>query len=368
VELRNKNILLISPEPWSHIFVSKHHYAIHLGQRGNKVFFLNPPQSGQEVVETNFENVFSVTYDGFVSGLRFLPSVLQKKIIRKKFDSLQECCRVRFDIIWSFDNSVFFDFSALPNHVLKVSHIVDLNQSFQIERAARTADYCFCTTDFIKEKLLRFNPSVFKLSHGYNLQTTTRALPLPGKSTIKTFYAGNLAIPYIDWASIDKLVETNRGVDFVFAGSNKTVLPNDVIQSNSKQSVLNSSNCFFIGPVESNELNNYMVSSDILLVAYQADQYFEQVANPHKMMEYLGSGKMIVSTFTAEYEQLAKDKLLVMSKSNNEFSLLFDEVLKNLEWWNSKDKQQLRSAVALENTYLKLIEKFEKWIDTNQIQ
>src|SRR5947208_1346282 len=153
MKLKNKNILLISPEPLDHIFVSKHHYATHLAKRGNKIFFLNPPGNFDSISNTHFEGVYSVSYQGFPAGIRFYPSFLQKKIIKRKFNHLQRECNIRFDIIWSFDNSVFFDFSALPSHVIKISHIVDLNQDFQTQKAAITADYCFCTTEAIKHRL-----------------------------------------------------------------------------------------------------------------------------------------------------------------------------------------------------------------------
>lgn len=41
--LHNKTILLISPQSWGKMFLSKQHYAIELAKKGNKVYFLNPP-------------------------------------------------------------------------------------------------------------------------------------------------------------------------------------------------------------------------------------------------------------------------------------------------------------------------------------
>ena len=49
--LKDKSILIVSPEPWAHLFVSKHHYAVHLAQRGNKVFF--PKSSRKRIVGKN---------------------------------------------------------------------------------------------------------------------------------------------------------------------------------------------------------------------------------------------------------------------------------------------------------------------------
>jgi len=38
-ELRNKTIIILSPEKWGKMMLSKHHYAIELAGMGNIVFF-----------------------------------------------------------------------------------------------------------------------------------------------------------------------------------------------------------------------------------------------------------------------------------------------------------------------------------------
>ena len=43
--LKNKTILILSPQSWGTMYVAKHHYAIELASRGNTVYFLNPPDN-----------------------------------------------------------------------------------------------------------------------------------------------------------------------------------------------------------------------------------------------------------------------------------------------------------------------------------
>ena len=45
MQLTNKKILIISPQFWGKMLISKHHYAVELANRGNEVFFLNPPNA-----------------------------------------------------------------------------------------------------------------------------------------------------------------------------------------------------------------------------------------------------------------------------------------------------------------------------------
>ena len=359
--LQGKNILLVSSEPWDNMFVSKHHYAIYLGKRSNKVFFLNPPSAKETVVATKYENVFSVTYGGFPMGLRFYTSFLQKFFIREKFNELQNRCGVLFDLIWSFDDSVFFDFTALPKNVLRICHIVDFNQDFQLRKSVSTADYCFCPSDVLKEKLSVYNPKTFKIRHGYSIpeHNSTFRVSLPGKNHIKVFYAGNLDIPYIDWSLLNTLISVNSDVDFCFAGSKS--------DSNINVSALSAfDNFYYLGQLNRSELPSYLDLADIMLLTYRADEFREQLANPHKAMEYLASGKVLVATYTEELQDLHHEKLICMSNSNAGFPSLFSSVLKNLFKWNSPDRAVRRKQYALENTYAKQIERIELILKINE--
>ena len=105
--------------------------------------------------------------------------------------------------------------------------------------------------------------------------------------------------------------------------------------------------------MSSESLPSLYQGADILLIAYQQDHHEDQ-ANPHKMMEYLGSGRMVVCTHTTEY--IAQKDLLAMSESNEEWSALFANVVGDLSKWNSEELKQQRTNFAMENTYYKQLE------------
>ena len=52
--LKNKKILLISPQSWGTMFVAKHHYAIELAKLGNEVYFFE--STGQQKMECQAKN------------------------------------------------------------------------------------------------------------------------------------------------------------------------------------------------------------------------------------------------------------------------------------------------------------------------
>lgn len=360
ISLCGRNILLISPEAWNHIFVSKHHYAIYLAKRGNKVFFLNPPSGRNNIWPTTYEDVFSVEYDGFPRGLRFYLGSLRRYFVKRKFKELQRVCGVIFDVIWTFDNSVFFDLQGIPSEVLKISHVVDLNQNFQVGRAASSADFCFCTTNHIRNRLLRYNINTHKIHHGFNvMDLTEEKSSLPGDNHTKAVYAGNLAMKYIDWILLDRLVNENPNVDFVFVGPNMESICVDLDQERSKRIVAKATNSFAMGKCDPRELLRLLRAADILLVTYQERHHTDQ-ANPHKMMEYFGVGKMIVATFTEEYLEQSSNGLFLMSASNASLPGLFRQALNELDHWNSPSKRSKRQSFAERNSYSCQIESIEQ--------
>jgi glycosyltransferase involved in cell wall biosynthesis len=156
----------------------------------------------------------------------------------------------------------------------------------------------------------------------------------------------------MDWDLVQTLVLENSYVDFCFAGSKS--------DSNMKMLTLSHfDNFHYLGRLSGNELPSYLKAADIMLLAYRADEFTDQLANPHKAMEYLASGKVLVATYTDELRVLRDEQLICMSDKNVEFPSLFSTALKNLFNWNSTEKAEKRRQYALENKYEKQIERIE---------
>jgi len=360
IQFLRKNILIVSPEPWSHVFVSKHHYALELAKKNNKVYFLNPPSEKRklEITASPYNNVFVVDYSVPVKGMRFLPGFLRRNIDRKTYNSIQRKAGIRFHVIWNFENSRFYDFRFAPDDVLAIYHQVDLNQDFHPQLAAKTADICFCTTDFIKEKLLKYNTRVYKLHHGVSSNAFLERNELtdreePGKK-IRVAYIGSLDIPYLDVQLLKSLIEKFPNIEFVLVGPYQK-------RRNMYQLLSAFKNVNFTGAVDSGKIKYYLRDSDILLLCYKAEIFREQLANPHKMMEYLASGNITVASYTDEYKD--KGELLIMSKTNQDFPDLFQYAIEHLPELNSRERKEKRIAFAMAHTYEKQLNKVEKFIN-----
>jgi len=334
--LRHKNILIISPERWEHLFVSKHHYAIELAKNNNKVFFLNPPSNRYTCKETEYSNVWQIEYTPFLKGLRFFPSGLQRYLMRAKFNQIQKIAKADFQIVWSFDNSVFFDLSALPKNIFTISHIVDHSQNFQFSKTAFTAKLCLGVSQNIVDRQKQYNKNSFLIPHGLspNLTQSNKVI-LPGKNTIKAVYAGNLDSIYLDCISLFKLTDQFTNVDFVFLGSGGKAWPQKL-------------NTFFLGLIDRRNLPDYLHQADVLLLLYDVDKFPNQLTNAHKVLEYLESGKVIVSCFVPDYAD--KPNLIEMALTKQMIPTLFTKIISNLDLYNSMDNASKRKNFALQNT------------------
>jgi hypothetical protein len=347
---QKKNVLIISPEPWDHIKVSKHNYAIELSKMGYKVFFLNPPDSINKKInlqKTLIENIYIFNYAGQIRGLRYFPSFIRLTINRIFLKKLELVAKVRIDIVWNFENSRLYDM-RFANNRLKIYHQVDLNQDFHVRAAASSADICFCTTDYIKQKIIQYNKNSFKIHHGVSDESfLENSYPSTNIHPVATL-VGNLDISYFDLDLFEKLVLRYEYVHFNLIG---TYLQ----QGLTYKKLSKYQNVQFIGKVESSLIKEYLAKSDILLVCYKANEFKEQLASPHKMMEYLASGKVILTTYADEYKD--KCNLLLMANSSVDYLMHFDDAVSKIDFYNSRDKMNERILYAKENTYARQLER-----------
>lgn len=344
----NRTVIIISPEPWDANAVSKHHYALTLADQGFTVLFLGPPSRGRDV-EINpsgkHANLFVVKAPSVARGLRFYPALLRRWLERRWLQRLEMASGFTIGTVWLFENSRFFDMRFAGNR-LKIYHQVDLNQNFHVQLAASTADICFCTTDFIQAQLAPFNSCVYKIHHGTAIPV--RSLPLRTEQLgwletgLNVVYIGNLDMLYLDAELLTQVVQAHPTVRFHFVG-------NYTASGSLRRQTINLQNVVWWGKVPSALIPSILERSDIVLCTYKAAQYRDQLASPHKFMEYLASGKTIVATYTDEYKD--KRHLLKMVDSSSDFLTAFAEVINNLDEYNSADKQAMRVDYASQHSY-----------------
>lgn len=357
------SILIISPEIWASNFVSKHHYALALARNGSNVLFLDPPDNSLSCVlieptESN-PNLLRVRGPRVAIGLQWMPGFIRRWLEGRWLQKLEAKTGLRIDVIWLFENSRFYDMSfAGPR--LKIYHQVDLNQNFHPEISARSADICLFSSDLILRQLESFNEHSYFIQHGVAVTTSVPLIPskIPAfsqKYRPRVAYVGNLNIPYLDVEVFVAVVKSQPCVEFHLVGC---------IDHNSLlyQSLCEYSNVVWWGQVRSDLIPTILAEMDILMLCY-SQQYEKQVSNPHKIMEYLASGKTIVATYTDQYRN--SEDLLVMcdAGSNEDYVQLFDSVLLNLYHYNSPEMMAARRAYAGKHTYPRQVERIKSLLD-----
>lgn len=352
MQFQNKKILLISPEWWGKSFVSKHHYATALAELGNAVFFLNPPSAGWKKTPVA-TGLTVLDYKNTYRGLGKMPRFLSALLTKRAFLEIERFAGVQFDLLWNFDSSRFFNLKQLPQRVFKIQHIVDLTENFQRDLGAETSDLCLSTTDFIKAAQQVHNPNSFKIHHGAhaeNFGAERKDLGVEIKESVTVGYVGNLSIKYIDWETVFEMAQQNTDVGFVFIGpvgksnlSNSAAIDPFLVQTQQLP------NAYFLGAKPSTDIPGLLLNFDILLVVYKAKAYKEQLASPHKFMEYLASGKVILSSYTDEYKD--KRSLLVMLDDNEALPDTLHTLKTELATYNSPEAQAARKAFAAQHSY-----------------
>jgi len=167
-------------------------------------------------------------------------------------------------------------------------------------------------------------------------------------SPLNAVMVGNLDIVYLDVTLLAQLVAAHADVRFHFIGG---------YSSGSKlhASTASAPNVVFWGRQPAHSLPGFLERADILLLAYLADQHLDQLANPHKMMEYLASGRAVLVTRTLDYED--RPDLVEMATDRAEYAQRFAAILADPAVWNSPARVAARRAFASENTYPRQIDR-----------
>jgi len=359
----NKKILLISPQAWGKMFVAKHHYAVELARSGNEVYFLNPPESrGKQFVEIENSNQYpglNVVQHGpfFPLALRFRFRVLYDALMKAYVRWLLKKLNQQFDIVWCFEPNLYSNLNWF-NAKKKVYHPVDeLFYEYQF-RPGRNADIVVSVTREILAKFPKVNGKKLFVNHGISREFVTAATNSHWmkQSPVTIGYSGNLLRNDIDFETLKKCIRQFPHARFIFWGNYKlnqsNLAGNENADINSFIEFLEkASNVELKGAVPMNELVKEYGKADIFLICYDIQKDQSHGTNYHKVMEFLSTGKVIVSNNITTYQD---SKLLRMCRSrtsNEEFVALLADTISNCELYNTEELQRARKEFAAANAY-----------------
>jgi glycosyltransferase involved in cell wall biosynthesis len=349
-------ILIISPEQWHGNFVSKHHYATEVARLGHDVLFYGPPtKSGKiliENVQNNGTNLRVIHAPRVAYALRYMPERVRRFLEEMWLRQIEVMTGGIIDVVWLFENSRFFDM-RFAGERLKIYHQVDIIQAFNPGLAAKTSDVTIALNNSICQMLKTFTPdkSIHIVSHGLSLpQTKTNSIDTEifTKGIIHAAYIGNLGMKYIDVDAFTETVSRHKDdVRFHLFGKYDESMS---LRKELKDKI----NVVWWGWQQPEMIQEYLKYVDINMLVYKSKENVKQLANSHKILEYLYSGKVTVSSYVDDYKDI--HGLLEMINLYDSYAERFDNVVAKLNYYNSEKMMARRKEYALRHTYKKKLE------------
>lgn len=375
--LTQKTIFLLSPQPWGNMHVSKHHYAIELAKRGNRVYFVNPPDFNSDKIRiesvVEHPNLLTVSYKPFFPwNLRFHVRAVFNLLMKIQVKLLVRKIKENPDVVWCFDPNSFSKLTWF-NGKLNIYHPVDpISRPDQI-KVAKSAHIVFTVSKKILSAFSSVDVPKYFINHGLpdefcqmantNLNHLVNYLP---NQPLKAGYVGNLLRKPIDRELFLKILIENRDIEFHLWGP--TELNHSNISGNGDlettefiKTVTSLPNVVLRGVKKPEVLAHEIQAMDLFFLTYQYIENESDRSNSHKIMEYLSTGKTVISVDIETYRDA---DLIVMSEKNDDSELLkiFKEVKSQIIQYNSEFKMKARIEYSLKNSLIEQIRKIEEFI------
>jgi hypothetical protein len=365
------------------MLLSKMHFALELAGRGNRVFFVNPPRPmpGKQlaiVAEEMEEGRLTIIHTNTVRGSLFLRHKLFFLYLRLNGRYIREIRKLvggKIDEVWSFNPNQYVDLTPFGAE-RSILLLYDFYRGDHIVRAARSADALISVSQVILDHYKDTPPPKLFLQHGLgchfaNLsrrRLETRDFVASGSGKMKVGYTGNLLRAGMNTGIATEIIGQHPDIEFHFWGpySLKDNNVNSAVET--PQELLDfigflqgQANVFLHGVVGQQELSERLFGMDAFLFIYSPMKEMNGASNAHKLLEYISTGKVVISTHVSTY---AGTDLMLMSGPADEQALpgIFARAVRELSVHNSVERQVSRIRYALDNTYARQIDRVEQFI------
>ena len=373
--LKNKTILIVSPQAWGNMFISKHHYALELARQGNAVYFLNPPGEGNSdsrKVEIHpsgiLPGLFFITHSlWFPYRLKFHALPLFHFLMSFQVKRITKKIGRPIDIVWSFDLGNLYPFRLFTGIPLKIFHPVDEPLNPAAINSGAGADIAFSVTTEILEKY-RGLPGYF-VNHGVSENFLSDDAGTNDGTSVRIGFSGNLLRNDLDREIFLRIIRENPDIYFECWGSYKDNQSNigGASDADTRQFItelLQQPNVILHGPVPTDRLAKEIRNMDGFLICYDIKKDQSGGTNYHKIMEYISTGKVIISNNVTTYAALPELVRMVDSREHNrDLPVLFRNIMSRLDHFNSPESIRKRISFAKDNSYRRQIERIEGILD-----
>jgi hypothetical protein len=380
-----RTIVILSTEPWGKMLLSKMHFALELAGRGNKVFFVNPPRPlpggqlatvGEEMEGGRLTLIHTKTVRGSLF-LRHKLFFLYRRLNRLYIRAIRKLVGGKINEVWSFNPNQYVDLTPFDAD-RSILLLYDFYRGDHIVRAARSADVLISVSKVILDHYKDTPPPKLFLQHGLGshfANLSRRRLEAqdfghsgsgPGK--VKVGYTGNLLREGMNTEIAREIIGRHSDIEFHFLGpfSLKDNNVSSVVETPKElldfiEFLQGQANVFLHGVVGQQELSERLFEMDAFLFIYSSKKEMNGASNAHKLLEYISTGKVVISTHVSTY---AGTDLMLMSGPADEQALpeMFSRAVGELSVHNSVDRQVSRIRYALDNTYARQIDRVQQFI------
>ncbi len=383
--LTGKVILILTPQAWGKMKLAKHHYAIELARLGNEVYFLNPPDNDHWSLrtarieikpESDQPGLFIIHQQlYFPYKLKFHSRGTYNLLIKKQIRDILRAIHKPIDILWSFDIGNLFPLSFFDKKIFKIFHPVDEPPDSHAISAALDSDVLFSVTREIIEKYAAFKiPSQF-INHGLSEDFLENDFhQSEPEHPVNVALTGNFLRPDLDRNILLQIIRENSEVHFHFYGSYKSTDSNigaseGLDTEQFIKELMGFGHVKMHGVFKTKELAIAMNRMDALLICYDMQLDQSKGTNYHKVMEYLSTGKVIISNNITTYKEYPEMIRMNESRHDNKaLPALFRDTIINLPIWNSDELMRKRKSFAVNNTYRHQLERIGNFIQTSKAE
>lgn len=384
-----KNVLIISPQSWGKMFISKHHYAIELSKMGYDVYYMNPPNRNIHLKNYSIEklnehnNLFLINYylpkNKVIDFLRFRCNLTQYYdwLLLNLINRICKENLLKFEYVWNFDPNLHGFLSKYPAKK-KIFFTADIISNSIQTRSAKNIDAVVSVADELLKKFSNVNNNLLLINHGISNEyqqfaqanlskLNNRNINITNKR-IQIGYIGNLLITCLYFDGLKKIIEENPFIDFHFWGA-YNYKDNNVMGGENESLVHrleelnnNFSNTHFYGVKTANEIIPELSKIDAFIYINDSRKDLNGGANSHKILEYLSTGKVVISTQLSYYKSL--NLFPMLEKGNeDEYPIFFKNIITQLTEYNNVENQRNRIEFALQNSYKNNIQKIFDYIN-----
>jgi hypothetical protein len=276
---------------------------------------------------------------------------IQTKRIFKKINR-------NIDVVWSFDLGNYFPFAFFSKVPLKIFHPVDEPLNNEAILSAKGADVIFSVTKEILSKYEMYNLPSYFINHGVEASfiKSSNLFNQQDKLQLRVGFSGNLRRKDIDREILLNIINNNPTVQFDCWGDFENRNNLSDIENKSTDDFIeklsSKKNVYLYGLLNPSQLAEAYQQVDAFLICYDVIKDQSKGTNYHKILEFVSTGKIIISNNVTTYQKFPSLVQMVDERTNNQkLPILFKQVINNLNQYNSIELQQKRVSFASENTY-----------------